>query len=184
MFAQVELQIQPAPRGAGIRFVDATRGGAVPMQFVRAAESGVVQALAEGIGGIPIVDVIVTLVDGATHPQDSSEPAFKIAGRLATLDAMGKIDRAVLEPYVILEADVPAANAGAVVGDVARRRGKIMDLDTASETHVVRACIPLGETFGYAGSLGALTGGRGHFTMTAAGYERVPPHLVEGLPER
>ncbi len=181
MFAQVSLVLEPAERGSGLGFVDDTRGGAVPRAFARAVEAGVAQALAEGVDGIAVVDVLCTLTDGATHSKDSSELAFKLAGQLAITEVLRSSHRVVLEPFMVMEATVPASSAGAVIGDLGKRRGRVVDLDAGPEYHVVRAQVPLAETFGYAGALSALTGGRGRFVLEAGSYEAVPAEVAERI---
>jgi elongation factor G len=174
-FAQIVLELGPAARGAGVVFEDRIRGGAIPREFVRGVEAGVRAAASDGVvGGYPVVDVTVALVDGLTHPSDSSELAFQQAGRLGFRAAIAAAGVVVLEPIMHLEVTCPEAQVGAVVGDVGRRGGVVLGLDVRGDDHVVRAEVPLAETFGYAGTLGGLTHGRGRFTLEPARYERVP----------
>jgi elongation factor G len=126
-----------------------------------------------------VVDVRVVLVDGATHVNDSSELAFQIAGRLGFREAVAAADPCLLEPIMRLDVTCPEELVGAVVGDVMRRRGSVLGLDTGRggegyEVRVVHAEVPLAETFGYAGALSALTHGRGRFTLEPSRYEPVP----------
>ncbi len=173
-WAQVVLEVGPAPRGSGIVFEDRIRGGAIPREFVRGVEAGVREAIEHGLlGGHPVVDVRVVLVDGATHPNDSSELAFHIAGALAFRAAAGDAEPCLLEPIMKLEVACGDDALGAVTGDIARRRGQIIGLDTHDELRVVHAEVPLAETFDYAGSLSALTHGRGRFSLEPARYEQV-----------
>ncbi len=175
-FAHVVLELGPAERGAGVVFEDRIRGGAIPREYVRGVEAGVRAAAADGLAGmfrgVPIVDVRVVLLDGSTHPNDSSELAFQIAGSLAFRTAAMDAEPRLLEPVMLLEVTCPEAHVGAVVGDIGRRHGQMLGLDVR-EDHVIRAEVPLAEMFGYAGALSALTHGRGRFTLEPSSYEPV-----------
>jgi elongation factor G len=173
-WAQVTLEVGPAPRGAGFVFEDRIRGGAIPREFVRGVEAGVREAMGHGLlGGHPVVDVRVVLVDGATHPNDSSELAFHIAGALAFRAAAADADPCLLEPVMKLEVTCPEPALGAITGDIARRRGQVIGLDARGDDRIAHAEVPLAESFGYAGALSALTHGRGRFTLEPARYEVV-----------
>jgi len=182
-WAHVVLEVGPAERGTGVVFEDRIRGGAIPREFIRGVEAGVRGAAADGLAdprlaGYPVVDVRVVLVDGATHVNDSSELAFQIAGRLGFREAVAAADPCLLEPIMRLDVTCPEELVGAVVGDVMRRRGSVLGLDTGRggegyEVRVVHAEVPLAETFGYASALGNLTHGRGRFTLEPARYEPV-----------
>ncbi len=171
MFAKVVLQVTPASSGSGLCFRNETTGGIIPREFVRGVETGIRDGMALGIDGIPLVDLAVDLIDGATHVNDSSEIAFKIAAQRAILEAAVKAKCVVLEPIVELQVDVAGDSTGAVVADIRRRRGRVSSIDGSDAERIVVASVPLAETFGYAGSLSAMTGGRGRFRMQAAGYE-------------
>jgi elongation factor G len=178
-FAVVVLEVGPAPAGAGLVFEDRIRGGAIPRPFVAAVEAGARQAMSDGLlGGHPVVDVQVALLDGATHPKDSSELAFHVAGALAFKAAAADAGPALLEPIMRLEVTCDDGDVGAVVGDLGRRRGQVLGLDVRGDQRVVRAEVPLAESFGYAGALSGLTHGRGRFVLEPARYEAVPPSAV------
>jgi len=180
-WAHVVLEVEPAGRGTGVVFEDRIKGGAIPREFIRGVEAGVRAAAADGIvdptGQVsrdPVVDVRVVLVDGGTHPNDSSELAFRIAGMHAFRAAVGDADPCVLEPVMVLEVICLEEHVGAVVGDIGRRRGQVVGLDLRGDDRTVRAEVPLAEMFGYAGALGGLTHGRGQFVLEPARYEPVP----------
>jgi len=174
-YAHVVIEAGPAPSGAGFVFEDRVRGGAIPRAFIGAVEDGVREAMSEGLlGGHPVVDVRVALLDGSTHAKDSSELAFKIAGAMAFRAAAAEAAPVVLEPIMRLEVTCPDAHVGAVVGDLGRRRGQIVDLDLRGAERVIRAEVPLAETFGYAGSLSGLTHGHGRFVLEPCRYQPVP----------
>jgi elongation factor G len=169
------LEVEPVERGAGFAFVDRIKGGAMPREYIRGVETGVRSAMADGLlGGHPVVDVRVTLVDGEVHARDSSELAFSIAGGKAFRQAAGEAAPALLEPIMHLEVTCADADVGAVVGDLMRRRGQVVDLEArGGDERVVRGDVPVAETFGYASSLGGLTHGRGRFTLEPSRYALV-----------
>ena len=183
-WAHVVLEVGPAERGAGVVFEDRIRGGAIPRDYVRGVEAGVRDAAANGLlGGHPVVDVRVVLVDGATHTNDSSELAFKIAGGLAFRAAAADAEPCLLEPVMLLEVTCPDEHVGAVVGDLGRRGGQVLGLDVreADGDRIVRAEVPLAQSFGYAGALSGLTHGRGRFVLEPLRYEQVPAARAKAL---
>jgi elongation factor G len=178
-WAHIVLEVGPAERGAGVVFEDRIKGGAIDREHIRGVEAGVRAAAEDGLldprfRGHPVVDVRVVLVDGAMHSDDSSELAFKIAGMFGFREIAASADPCLLEPVMALEATCPEDHLGAVIGDINRRRGQVLELDARGDDRVVRAEVPLAETFGYAGALSALTHGRGRFTLEPSKYEQVP----------
>ncbi|MFF3773866.1 elongation factor G [Streptomyces sp. NPDC002232] len=170
-FAHVVIDVEPAPDGEEFLFASTVTGGRVPQEYVRAVEAGCRDALVEGpLGGHPVTGVRVTLTDGATHPKDSSEMAFRTAGRFALREALRASVMTLLEPVAEVTVTVPAESVGAVLGDLAARRGRVTDQATRSGTAVVGATVPLAELFGYANRLRGRTQGRGTFTTRPAGY--------------
>ena len=150
-------------------------GGRVPQEYVRAVEAGCRDALAEGpLGGHPVTGLRVTLTDGATHPKDSSEMAFRTAGRLALREALRACAMALLEPVVEVTATVPDDAVGGVLGDLAARRGRVSGSTARAGTAVITATVPLAELFGYATRLRSRTQGRGTFTTRPTGYAPAP----------
>ncbi|WP_199511123.1 elongation factor G [Nucisporomicrobium flavum] len=165
-FAHVVLDVEPLP-GTGFEFTSAVTGGRVPREYVRAVEAGCREALAEGpLGGHRVVGLRVTLTDGLTHPKDSSEPAFRAAGRFGLRAALRACGMALLEPVAEVTVTAPADALGGVLGDLAARRGQV----TASTVRAVTAVVPLAELFGYATQLRSRTRGRGTFSTRPAGY--------------
>tara|TARA_R110002096_G_scaffold433887_3_gene653825 strand:+ start:29787 stop:31793 length:2007 start_codon:yes stop_codon:yes gene_type:complete len=171
MFAKISLQVSPASAGSGLEFADKTTGGAIPREFIRGVFAGVRQGMEAGVNGIALVDIKVELLDGATHVKDSSEMAFKIAAQRALEEAVQAAGTIVLEPIMELQVDVAGDSTGAVVADINRRRGRVSAIDGLGDVRTVEASVPLAETFGYAGSLSAMTGGRGRFRLQPRGYE-------------
>ncbi|MFF9430853.1 elongation factor G [Streptomyces sp. NPDC014746] len=174
-FAHVVIDVEPAPDGEEFLFASTVTGGRVPQEYVRAVEAGCRDALVEGpLGGHPVTGVRVTLTDGTTHPKDSSEMAFRTAGRFALREALRASVMTLLEPVAEVTVTVPAESVGAVLGDLAARRGRVTDQATRSGTAVVGATVPLAELFGYANRLRGRTQGRGTFTTRPAGYAPAP----------
>ncbi|MFJ6579390.1 elongation factor G [Streptomyces sp. NPDC091368] len=174
-FAHVVIDVEPARDGEEFLFASTVTGGRVPQEYVRAVEAGCRDALVEGpLGGHPVTGVRVTLTDGATHPKDSSEMAFRTAGRFALREALRASVMTLLEPVAEVTVTVPAESVGAVLGDLAARRGRVTDQATRSGTAVVEATVPLAELFGYANRLRGRTQGRGTFTTRPAGYAPAP----------
>jgi elongation factor G len=174
-YAHVVLRFEPGARGSGFVFSDATRGGVVPARFHSAIVRGVELAMCEGpLGGYPVVDVAVTLLDGSIHSDDSNEPAFETAAARAFREAAPLGSPVLLEPIMRLEVMAPQSAVGDVLGDLAARRGRPLGLEEREGVLAVQATVPLAETFGYAGALGALTHGRGSHTLDLEGYQPVP----------
>ncbi|WP_433248813.1 elongation factor G [Streptosporangium sp. CA-135522] len=170
---------------AGFVFRSTVVGGRVPREYVRAVDAGCRDALAEGpLAGHPVTGLRVTLTDGATHPRDSSEMAFRTAGRLALREALRASVMALLEPMVEVTVTVPDDAVGGVLGDLAARRGRVSGSTARAGTMVITATVPLAESFGYATRLRGRTQGRGTFTTRAAGYAPVPSAVSDGIPPR
>ncbi len=182
-FGEVALRVEPLPRGTGFDFVDATKGGVIPHQFMPAVRKGVEQVLATGaIAGYPMQDVRVTVFDGKHHPVDSKEVAFVAAGRKAFLDAIAKAKPIILEPIVSVEITCPDSNTGDITGDLSSRRGQVTGTQTLAAGLVsVTGLAPLGELDGYASRLKSVTQGHGSFSMALAHYEQAPPNLQQHL---
>jgi elongation factor G len=171
-FAHVTLDVEP---GEGFVFRSDVVGGRVPREYIRAVEAGCRDALAAGpLGGYPVTGLRVTLTDGATHPKDSSELAFRTAGRLGLREALRASVMQLLEPVAEVTVTVPDDAVGGVLGDLAARRAHIADTAVRAGTAVVTATVPLAELFGYANRLRSRTQGRGTFTARPAGYTPAP----------
>jgi elongation factor G len=165
-FAHVVLDVEPLD-GTGFAFASTVTGGRVPAEFVRAVEAGCREALAGGpLGGHPVVGLRVTLTDGQTHVKDSSEMAFRAAGRFGLREALRACTMTLLEPVAEVTVSAPSDTLGAVLGDLAARRGQVTD----SSERTVTATVPLAELFGYATRLRSRTHGRGTFTSRPSGY--------------
>ena len=174
-YGHVVLQVEPLEAGKGFEFVDGTKGGVIPREYIPAIEKGVVEAMSSGVlAGYPVVDVRARLTFGSYHDVDSSEMAFKIAGSMAFREAMGKASPVLLEPMMSLEVVTPEDFMGEVISDINRRRGRIVGQEPRGNTQVVSGTVPLAEMFGYATDLRSRTQGRATFTMQFSHYEAVP----------
>ncbi|MEU8772603.1 elongation factor G [Streptomyces sp. NPDC048606] len=173
-FAHVVLDVEPLD-GPGFEFRSTVTGGRVPQEYARAVEAGCRDALAEGpLGGHPVTGLRVVLTDGATHSKDSSEMAFRAAGRFALRDALRASTLELLEPVAEVTVTVPEDGVGGVLGDLAARRARISGSTTEGGTALLTATVPLAELFGYASRLRGRTQGRGTFTARPNGLAPVP----------
>jgi elongation factor G len=181
-FGEVFLRVEPLDRGAGFEFVNAIKGAAIPGSLLPAVEKGIRQAMAAGaIAGYPLQDVRVTVHDGKTHPVDSKEIAFVIAGRKAFLDAVRKAGPQVLEPMVTLMVDAPGTAMGDITADLSASRGRVQDTRTLDDRISVQAVVPLAEFADYPGRINAMTGGAGSYTLQFSHYEPAPEHIQRRL---
>jgi elongation factor G len=174
-YGHVKMRFEPLTRGEGFVFENAIVGGVVPREYIPAVETGVSEAMQQGIlAGHPVVDIKAILYDGSYHEVDSSELAFKIAASMAFKEATKKAQPVILEPVMSVEVVVPPEYMGDVIGDLNSRRGKIRGMEDRAGAKVVTAHVPLAEMFGYATDLRSRTQGRATFTMQFALYDEVP----------
>ena len=184
-YGVVWLEVEPLPRGAGFVFENKIVGGAVPREYVGPTQQGVKEALESGpLGGYPVVDVKVALVDGSYHPVDSSEMAFRMAGIEGIRRAVDQAEPVLLEPSMRVEVRTPEQFFGDVLGDINSRRGHVLDVEAFGLLQIIRAKLPLAETFGYTTELRSLSQGRATHTMEFDSYEEVPPQVAEKLGAR
>ncbi|MFD9100324.1 elongation factor G [Streptomyces virginiae] len=183
-FAHVVLDVEPLEEPV-FEFRSTVVGGRVPQEYARAVEAGCRDALAAGpLGGYPVTGLRVTLTDGATHSKDSSEMAFRAAGRFGLREALRLSTMELLEPIAEVTVNVPEDAVGSVLGDLAARRGRVSGQAAESGTAVITAAVPLAELFGYASRLRGRTQGRGVFTTRPAGLAPVPASVAGALPGR
>ena len=184
-FGEVFLRVRPTPRGSGFVFENQTVGGTIPSNFIPAVEKGVHEQMEKGVlAGFPVVDVKVEPYDGKSHPVDSSEAAFKIAGARAFRDAFMKAKHCLLEPVMDLEIEVPANHLGDITGDLNSRRGRILGMDQHGDNLVIRAQVPLSEIQTYSTDLRSMTSGEGTFTSTFNRLDPVPAAIAQKLIEK
>ncbi len=183
-YGHVWLELAPADpdQEERLRFVDAIFGGAVPRQYIPAVEKGLLEIIDEGVlAGYPVEKIKVTLLDGSYHAVDSSEMAFKIATHLAFKKGFMEANPILLEPIMNVEVRVPEAFMGDVMGDMNKKRGRIMGMEPAGQMQVIKAQAPMAEMFRYAIDLRSMTQGRGSFTMEFSHYEEVPAQIAEHI---
>jgi elongation factor G len=174
-FARIKIVAEPLPPGSGFAFENDVVGGTVPKEYVPGVEKGLESMLGSGVlAGFPVVDLKVTLVDGAYHEVDSSALAFEIASRSALREALQKGHSVLLEPIMKVEVVTPEDYTGAVIGDLNSRRGQIHGQDRRGNANVVDAMVPLANMFGYVNNLRSMSQGRATFTMQFDHYEQVP----------
>ena len=182
-FGEVSLRVEPRERGAGFEFLDQTKGGVIPHQFMPAVQKGVEQVLVTGaLAGFPMQDVRVIVHDGKHHPVDSKEVAFVSAGKKAFLDAIEKARPIVLEPIVSVEIVCPETNTGDIAGDLSSRRGQVTSTRGLQPGILaITGLAPLAELEGYSARLKSVTGGHGSWSMALSHYEQAPPNLQQQL---
>lgn len=178
-FGRVKLIVEPNEPGAGYQFESQIVGGSVPKEYIPGVEKGLQSVLGAGIlAGFPVVDLKVTLIDGAYHEVDSSALAFEIAARAALREALQKGTSVLLEPIMKVEVVTPEDYTGSVIGDLNSRRGQIQGQDMRGNAVVVNAMVPLANMFGYVNTLRSMSQGRANFTMQFDHYDQVPSHVA------
>ncbi len=181
-FGHVWLELTPLSSGAGFEFVDKIFGGAVPRQYIPAVEKGLRETMEEGVlAGYPVVDVRATLYDGSYHSVDSSEMAFKIAASMAFKKGFMDAKPILLEPIMQVTVTVPEEYMGDIIGDLNKKRGRIMGMDPENGYQVIKAQVPMSEMFKYAIDLRSITQGRGEFEMEFDHFEELPAGQAENV---
>jgi elongation factor G len=181
-YGHVWIELSPLPSGTGFEFVDKIFGGSVPRNYIPAVEKGLHEVMERGVlSGNPVVDVRATLLDGSYHAVDSSEMAFKIAAHLAFKKGFMEAKPILLEPIFNVEVKVPEEYMGDIIGDLNKKRGKILGMEPDGKYQIVRALAPQAELSRYAIDLRSMTQGRADFTVTFDHYEEVPAQLAEAI---
>ncbi len=181
-YGHVWLKLEPNPPGKGVEFIDATKGGSVPREFIPAVRKGIDEAIRDGVlAGYPVVDVKVTLFDGSYHEVDSNENAFKMAAIFGFKDGMRAASPVLLEPVMAVEVETPEEKMGDVMGDLSARRGLIQGMEDLLAGKAIKADVPLGEMFGYSTTLRSLTQGRATYTMEFKHYAEAPKSVAEAV---
>ncbi len=181
-FAKIDYIIEPAESGSGFEFESAVTGGNVPREFWPAVKKGFQVCMEKGpLAGYPLLDVKITLVDGAHHAVDSSAIAFELAAKAAYRQSMPKAAPKLMEPIMKVDVFTPELHVGDIIGDLNRRRGMIQGQDTTAMGIRIKATTPLAEMFGYIGDLRTMTSGRGQFTMEFSHYDSCPNGVAEDV---
>ena len=175
--------LEPQEAGSGFAFVDATKGGVVPREFIGAVEKGVLEATNTGVlAGSPVVDVKVTLTFGSYHEVDSSELAFKMAAIFGFKEAVKRASPVILEPVMSVEVETPEEYAGNVMGDLSSRRGMVQGMEEMiGGGKIIRAEVPLSEMFGYSTTLRSMSQGRATYTMEFKHYVEAPRNVADAI---
>jgi elongation factor G len=181
-FARIKIVCEPLPAGSGFMFENDVVGGNVPKEYIPGVEKGLESVLGSGVlAGFPVVDLKVTLIDGAYHDVDSSALAFEIASRAALKEALREAAPVLLEPIMKVEVVTPEDHTGAVIGDLNSRRGQIQGQDMRGNAVVVNAMVPLANMFGYVNNLRSMSQGRATFTMQFDHYADVPRAIADEI---
>jgi elongation factor G len=181
-YGDVWVRVEPNERGKGFEFVNGIVGGVVPKEYIKPVENGIRESLENGIiAGYPMIDVKATLYDGSYHEVDSNEMAFKTAGSIAIKEATRKAGPILLEPIMLVEVTTSEEFYGDVIGDMNRRRGTILGMESRGATHVVRGHVPLAEMFGYVNDLRSMTSGRANYSMEFSHYDPVPKNIADEI---
>jgi len=181
-YGDCKIKMEPLPRGSGFVFENDVFGGAIPRNFIPAVEKGIQESAARGyLAGYPVVDFKVIVYDGSYHDVDSNELSFKMAGRIAFRKCMEQAKPALLEPIMSVEIEAPQEFAGALMGDLNQRRGRVQGMDGHGANTIVRAEVPMAEMLTYGQSLTAMTQGRGSFHMEMNHYDIVPQLIADKI---
>ncbi|MFC8304629.1 elongation factor G [Specibacter sp. NPDC057265] len=183
-FAKIQIAIAPLDTAEGemYEFENKVTGGRVPREYIPSVDQGIQSALPDGVlAGYPMVGIKATLLDGASHDVDSSEMAFKIAGRMAFKEAARMANPVLLEPLMEVEVRTPEEYMGEVIGDINSRRGQMQSMEDASGVKVIKALVPLSGMFGYIGDLRSKTQGRAVYSMKFDSYSEVPKAVADEI---
>ncbi|MCK9626612.1 MAG: elongation factor G [Bacteroidales bacterium] len=185
-FADIIVEISPADEGvSGLQFIDAVKGGNIPREYIPSVEKGFKAAMVNGVlAGYEVSAMKVTLLDGSFHPVDSDALSFEICARQAFRKALPKCGPILMEPIMSLEVVTPEDYMGDVVGDLNRRRGQIVDMDSRGNARIVKAKVPLSEQCGYVTILRTITSGRATSTMEFSHYAEVPGSIAKEVIEK
>ena len=185
-FADIQVELGPTDEGVtGLQFVDEVKGGNIPKEFIPSVEKGFKAAMANGVlAGFPMTALKVRLLDGSFHPVDSDALSFEICARLAFRKALRKCAPVLKEPIMSLEVVTPEDYMGDVVGDLNRRRGQIVNMDSKGNARIIKAKVPLSEQFGYVTVLRTLTSGRATSSMEFSHYAEVPANLAKEIVDK
>ncbi|MCL4178436.1 MAG: elongation factor G [Verrucomicrobia bacterium] len=181
-YGHAVIKLEPNQRGKGVEILNEIVGGAIPREYIPAVERGLEEAIGGGVlAGYPMVDLKISIVDGTFHEVDSSELAFKMAGIFALKDAAKKAAAILLEPVMKVEVTTPDEYQGDLLGDLNRRRGKIINIESKNSSTILYAEVPLAELFGYATAIRSLSKGRAAYSMEPFSFEPVPNSITASI---
>ena len=181
-YGHVVIRVKPNERGKGIVIENKTVGGSIPKDFIPAVKKGLEEAVLNGVvGGYPVIDVSIEIIDGSFHEVDSNEMAFKMAAIFAAKDGFKKAKAILLEPIMKVENLTPEEFQGDILGDLNRRRGRIQDMESKGNLSAVHAEVPLAEMFGYSTAIRSLSKGRSSYSMEPSHFEQVPASVLAAV---
>ena len=181
-YGHVKLIVEPNEAGKGYEFINDTKGGSVPKEYIKPTDQGIQEAMQSGVlAGYPVVDIKVTIYDGSFHEVDSNEMAFKIAGSMGFKSGCEKASPVLLEPIMAVEVEMPEEYMGDVIGNLNSRRGRIENMEERSGVKLVTSKVPLAEMFAYSTTLRSMTQGRGTYTMQFSHYDEAPRNVAEEI---
>jgi elongation factor G len=181
-FGDCKIRIEPLPRGSGFQFSSEIFGGSIPRQFVPAVEKGIVESASRGwLAGYPVVDFKATVYDGSYHDVDSNELSFKMAGRIAFRKCMEQAKPCLLEPVMKVEIEAPDQFAGALMGDLNSRRGRVQGMEAREKATIINAEVPMAEMLTYGIHLTSMTQGKGTYRMEMDHYDIVPQLVADKI---
>lgn len=181
-YGHVVIRVFPNERGKGIIIENKTVGGSIPKDFIPAVKKGLEEAVLNGvIGGYPVIDVTIEIIDGSFHEVDSNEMAFKMAAIFAAKDGFKKAKSILLEPIMKVENLTPEEFQGDILGDLNRRRGRIQSMEAKGNLSAVHAEVPLAEMFGYSTAIRSLSKGRSSYSMEPSHFEQVPASVLAAV---
>jgi elongation factor G len=181
-YGHVIVNVEPRERGKGVEIENKIVGGTIPKEYIPAVKKGIEESVLNGIvGGYPVIDLHVDIVDGSYHDVDSNELAFKLAAIFAMKDAFKKATSILLEPIMKVECVTPDEYQGDLMGDLNRRRGRIINMETKNLATLIHAEVPLAEMFGYATAIRSLSKGRASYSMEPSHFEPVPAQIVAAV---
>ena len=185
-YADIVVEFSPADEGVtGLQFIDEVKGGNIPREFIPAVEKGLKSSMTNGVlAGYQLVSLKARLLDGGYHPVDSDSLSFEICANIAFRNALKKCSPVLMEPIMKLEVVTPEEYMGDIVGDLNRRRGQILDMDSKGNARIIKALVPLAEQFGYVTVLRTLSSGRATSSMEFSHYEQVPTPIAKEVVER
>jgi elongation factor G len=181
-YGHVVVKVEPRERGKGVTIENKIVGGAIPKEYIPAVKKGIEESVANGVvGGYQVIDFYVEIVDGSYHDVDSNELAFKLAAIFAMKDAFKKGHSILLEPIMKVECVTPDEYQGDIMGDLNRRRGRILNMEAKNFATIIHAEVPLAEMFGYATAIRSLSKGRASYSMEPSHFEPVPAQIVTAV---
>jgi elongation factor G len=183
-YAEVEIIMEPTKRGEGYIFENKIKGGAIPKEYIPSVDKGIKNAMVSGVlGGYPVVDFKIQLIDGSFHEVDSNTDTFRICGSRAFREAMKKASPILLEPIMKVVVTTPTDYAGEVTGALSAKRGKINNMKSRGNMQEITSEVPIGNLFGWINELRSMTKGKASSVLEFSHYEKVPQNLIEEIIE-